>query len=76
MIDFLIGENVKAIREKKKLSQSEFAKVLTIDQVRLSYIENNKRKLTLPILLNFSKYLKKDLDSTLRLLTSKRGKKK
>jgi|GEM_PF-4018313 transcriptional regulator with XRE-family HTH domain len=67
-----IGEKVKQIRLNSKLNQGEFSDKLGLNQVRLCYIEGNKRKLTLPVLISFSKYLGKSLDETLKELTTKR----
>lgn len=75
LIELFVGDKVKDIREKRKLSQAAFSRELNVDQVRLSYLENNKRKLTIPLLISFSNLLGKSMDETFKLLTSKKGKK-
>ena len=49
--------NLKAIRLKKELSQSELAKLMNTTPASISRYENQDQRLTLPILRMFSKVL-------------------
>jgi transcriptional regulator with XRE-family HTH domain len=73
----LVGENLRNLRVKKDLSQTEFSKKIGHAQVKVSLIESNQRSITLPILISISDYLNLSLDETFNLLTKKnKGKKK
>ena len=49
-----IGQNIRAARERKKLSQEELARKIGKDQTAISEYENGKRKLTVTDLPAFA----------------------
>lgn len=54
MILDTIGQNIRAARERKKLSQEELARRIGKDQTAISEYENGKRKLTVTDLPAFA----------------------
>lgn len=58
----LIGERIKALREKNKKTQKEICEVLHIEQVTISQYENNKRIPKLEILIAIADYYNVSLD--------------
>jgi len=45
MKEQLIGQNIKALREKSGINQEELAAFLNVDRVYISYWENNTRSI-------------------------------
>lgn len=53
-----LGENLKKIRTKKNITQTELAKTLGVDKSFVSNIENGKTNPTLSTITNLAKALK------------------
>ena len=49
-----IGEKIRQLREKSKISQKQIAEYLGVDQSRVSKIENNERKPSLELIEKIS----------------------
>lgn len=49
-----IGQAIHTVRKNKKLSQTEFSKLIQIDQSYLSQIENNKKRPSMKLLEKIS----------------------
>jgi len=82
-----IGNRIKAIRERERLSQEDLAKKMEISRVAISQIENGKRKICTEELISLSRIfnvstdilldLKKDIEIILaKSKEDKRGEKK
>lgn len=56
-LDVLIGANIRRLREKQGLSQSEFARRLNTTQSRLSDLELGKRRLSISALEEMAEIL-------------------
>lgn len=52
-----LGENLKKIRTKKNITQTELAKTLGVDKSFVSIIENGKTNPTLSTITNLAKTL-------------------
>ena len=57
-----LGENLKLIRTKKNITQTEIAKKLAVDKSFVSNIENGKNNPTLSTIVSLSKVLKVPVD--------------
>lgn len=55
----IIAKNVKAIRQKAKLSQEKFAESVNCSREYISRLENNREKISLALLLLISKVYNK-----------------
>ncbi|QQR76651.1 helix-turn-helix transcriptional regulator [Candidatus Nomurabacteria bacterium] len=53
-----LGENLKKIRSKKNITQTELAQTLNVDKSFISNIENGKNNPTLSTITNLAKALK------------------
>jgi len=53
-----LGENLKRIRTKKNINQTELAETLNVDKSFVSNIENGKNNPTLSTIANLAKALK------------------
>jgi len=53
-----LGENLRKIRLKKKMSQGDIAKVLGVDRGYISKIENGKKNLTIATIERIARVLK------------------
>lgn len=53
-----LGENLKKIRSKKNITQTELAQTLNVDKSFVSNIENGKNNPTLSTITNLAKALK------------------
>jgi len=53
-----LGENLRKIRLKKKMSQGDIAKLLGVDRGYISKIENGKKNLTLATIAKLAKVLR------------------
>lgn len=53
-----LGENLKKIRSKKNITQTELAQTLNVDKSFISNIENGKNNPTLSTITNIAKALK------------------
>jgi transcriptional regulator with XRE-family HTH domain len=62
-----IGEKVKRIRKKYKMSQVEFSEKIGISQGRLSEIEQDKTKPSADTLIQLRKYFGVDLNWLLHM---------
>jgi len=62
-----LGENLRKIRLKKKMSQGDIAKLLDVDRGYISKIENGKKNLTLTTIAKIAKVLKILPDQLLKL---------
>src|SRR5947207_797141 len=58
-----LGQKVRALRRRQKLSQSELAERLGISASYLNLIENNHRPLTSPLLIRLAQSFELDLSS-------------
>lgn len=59
-----LGKVIRELREKSKLSQSQFADLCKLDQAQLSRIEAGKINLTVETLVNIANACKMVLDIT------------
>lgn len=57
-----LGENLKKIRIKKNITQTELAETLNVDKSFVSNIENGKNNPTLSTIANLAKALKVPVD--------------
>lgn len=57
-----LGENLKKIRSKKNITQTELAQTLNVDKSFISNIENGKNNPTLSTITNLAKALKVQVD--------------
>ncbi len=57
-----IGENIRKIREKKNISQSELAEGCGVTQAAISKIESNLRIVSFPLATSIARYLDVPLD--------------
>lgn len=57
-----LGENLKKIRTKKNITQTELAETLSVDKSFVSNIENGKNNPTLSTIANLAKALKVPVD--------------
>lgn len=57
-----LGENLKKIRTKKNITQTELAETLNVDKSFVSNIENGKNNPTLSTIANLAKALKVSVD--------------
>jgi transcriptional regulator with XRE-family HTH domain len=57
-----LGENLKKIRSKKNITQTELALTLSVDKSFVSNIENGKNNPTLSTITNLAKALKVPVD--------------
>ncbi len=57
-----LGENLKKIRSKKNITQTELAQALNVDKSFISNIENGKNNPTLSTITNLAKALKVQVD--------------
>jgi len=57
-----LGENLKRIRVKKNITQTELALTLNVDKSFISNIENGKNNPTLSTITSLAKALKVTLD--------------
>ncbi|MEX2405070.1 MAG: helix-turn-helix transcriptional regulator [Candidatus Paceibacterota bacterium] len=57
-----LGENLKKIRAKKNITQTELALILNVDKSFVSNIENGKNNPTLSTITNLAKALKVPVD--------------
>ncbi|MFZ3012045.1 MAG: helix-turn-helix transcriptional regulator [Minisyncoccia bacterium] len=57
-----LGENLKKIRTKKNITQTELAETLNVDKSFVSNIENGKNNPTLSTIANLAKALKVPVD--------------
>jgi len=62
-----LGENLRKIRLKKKMSQGDIAKILKVDRGYISKIENGKKNLTLKTVVKLAKVLSISPDQLLKL---------
>lgn len=51
------GENLKSIRNKKRLSQREFAAQVGLSQSYLGDLENNRKNISIYVAVNLAKQL-------------------
>ena len=61
-----LGENIKKIRTKKKMSQGDVCRALDMDKGYMSAIENSKKNITLLQLEKIAKALGEPIDRLLR----------
>lgn len=66
------GQFIRAARRSKKLTQDDVAKLIGITASFYNYLENGKRKITLPMAMSICKAL--DLDLNDFLISRKRKK--
>jgi len=57
-----LGENLKKIRTKKNITQTELAETLNVDKSFVSNIENGKNNPTLSTIANLAKALNVPVD--------------
>ena len=57
-----LGENLRKIRSKKNITQTELAQTLNVDKSFISNIENGKNNPTLSTITNLAKALKVQVD--------------
>lgn len=57
-----VGENIKKIRDKKGISQTELAEGCGVTQALISQIESNIRVVSFPLATAIARYLKISLD--------------
>ncbi len=61
-----LGENIKKIRTKKKMTQGDVCRALNMDRGYMSAIENGKKNITLLQLEKISKALGENPDRLLK----------
>lgn len=61
-----LGENIKKIRTKKKMSQGDICRALDMDKGYMSAIENGKKNITLLQLEKIAKALGENPDRLLK----------
>lgn len=61
-----LGENLKKVRAKKKLSQGALARLLGVDKGYISNIENGKKNPTLATIERLAEALGISIDSLLK----------
>jgi transcriptional regulator with XRE-family HTH domain len=61
-----LGQNMKRIRTKKKISQGDIARVLKVDSGYISTIENGKKNPTLATIQNLADALGISADELLK----------
>lgn len=57
-----LGANLKAIRVRQNITQSELAELISVDKSFVSNIENGKNNPTLSTIANLAKALKVSVD--------------
>lgn len=58
----VLGKNLKKLREEKKISQEEFAKIFNISQRTYSHYENGERAMNIELLIEIANYYNISLD--------------
>lgn len=53
----MIGDNIRALREEKKISQAELAERVGVSQVQISRIELNKSKTKISTMMKIAEAL-------------------
>ena len=61
-----LGQNIKRIRTKKKMSQGDIARALEVDRGYISNIENGKKNPTLATIQKLADALKVSADELLK----------
>ena len=61
-----LGQNIKRIRVKKKMSQGDIARALEVDRGYISNIESGKKNLTLATIQKLADALKVSADELLK----------
>ena len=61
-----LGQNIKRIRVKKKMSQGDIARALEVDRGYISNIENGKKNPTLATIQKLADALKVSADELLK----------
>jgi len=61
-----LGQNMKSIRAKKKMSQGDIARALEVDRGYISNIENGKKNPTLTTIQKLADALKVSMDELLK----------
>jgi predicted transcriptional regulator/transcriptional regulator with XRE-family HTH domain len=57
----LLGAKVRALRRREKLTQAQLAEKLSVSPAYLNLIENNRRSLTVPLLIRLAQLFQLDL---------------
>jgi len=65
-ISVKLGQNLKKIRTKKKMSQGDIARALGVDRGYISNIENGKKNPTLATLQKIANALGVEVDNLLK----------
>ena len=61
-----LGDNIKRIRTKKKMSQGDIARALEVDKGYISNIENGKKNPTIATIAKIAEALKVSADELLK----------
>jgi transcriptional regulator with XRE-family HTH domain len=61
-----LGGNIKRIREKKRMTQGDICRALSMDRSYMSAIENGKKNVTLRVLEKLAKALNVSVDKLLK----------
>jgi len=61
-----LGENMRRIREEKKMSQGDICRILDFDRSHVSNIENGKQNPTLDTIEKIAKALKVPIESLIK----------
>jgi len=61
-----LGDNIKRIRTKKKMSQGDIARALEVDRGYISNIENGKKNPTIATIAKIAEALKVSADELLK----------
>ena len=63
-----IGNNIKQVRKKQGLTQTELAQKINVDPKYISRLETGNSTPSLPVVIKISEVLKTDISNFLRLM--------